>query len=149
MHRLLREAYNSFRGNIAPVSGLGGSPRRVFLFLFLFLFYPLFHLRLPLLFLTFGPVPFLRLSVADSLPAINPSATIRGSNCIINCVCPCVSCGPQRAEQPRAPASNRRFQDPNRMDLSEISTDIKRGNRSREFLDRKILLSERNESHDC
>lgn len=98
MHRLPREAYNSFHGNIAPVSGPDavGSPRRLSLSFFLsFLFCLLFHLCLLLVFHRSSRPP--PLSTADSLPAINPSATIRGSNCIINCVCPCTSRGPHSA----------------------------------------------------
>jgi len=99
MHRLPREAYNSFHGNIAPVSG----PDAVFLsfslslssspFSFTSSFTSAFSSS------STGPIA-LRLSPADSLPAINPSATIRGSNCIINCVCPCTS----RIAQRVAPA---------------------------------------------
>lgn len=130
MHRLPREAYNSFHGNIAPVSGPDGSPRRLSLSLFhSFLFYLLSHHRLLHFFLQSSRPPLL--STADSLPAINPSATIRGSNCIINCVCPCTSRGLHSAARctrsPRRAVSNRRFQDAERPKLSEIE----RGNRPR------------------
>lgn len=93
MHRLPREAYNSFHGNIAPVSGPDGSPSLLLLlflspFSFTSSFTSAFYLR------SSRSPP---LSTADSLPAINPSATIRGSNCIINCVCPRTSRGPHNA----------------------------------------------------